>query len=83
MPAFWTEAHHIVPWWAGGRTEVNNGVCLCGLHHDLIEQGNWEITVRDGIPWFTPPDYIDPDRRPLRNSYWQTHIPPQTLRAPQ
>ncbi|MFT4468949.1 DUF222 domain-containing protein [Arthrobacter sulfonylureivorans] len=83
MPAFWTEAHHIVPWWAGGRTEVNNGVCLCGLHHDLIEQGNWNITVRDGIPWFTPPDYIDPDRQPLRNAYWQTHIPPQPLRTPQ
>ncbi|MFT4469216.1 DUF222 domain-containing protein [Arthrobacter sulfonylureivorans] len=79
MPAFWTEAHHIVPWWAGGRTEVNNGVCLCGLHHDLIEQGNWTITVRDGIPWFTPPDYIDPDRQPLRNTYWQTHIPPHRI----
>ncbi len=79
MPAFWTEAHHIVPWWAGGRTEVNNGVCLCGLHHDLIEQGNWEINVLDGIPWFTPPDYIDPDRQALRNTYWQTHIPPRPL----
>ncbi|MFT4469444.1 DUF222 domain-containing protein [Arthrobacter sulfonylureivorans] len=83
MPAFWTEAHHIVPWWAGGRTEVNNGVCLCGLHHDLIEQGTWNITVRDGIPWFTPPDYIDPDRQPLRNTYWQTHIPPQPRCTPQ
>ena len=79
MPAFWTEAHHIVPWWAGGRTEVNNGVCLCGLHHDLIEQGNWKINVLDGIPWFTPPDYIDPDRQPLRNTYWQTHVPPRPL----
>ncbi|UNK46809.1 HNH endonuclease signature motif containing protein [Arthrobacter sulfonylureivorans] len=82
MPAFWTEAHHIVPWWAGGRTDINNGVCLCSLHHDLIEQGNWEINVIDGIPWFTPPDYIDPDRRPLRNLYWQTHVPARPLRAP-
>ncbi|UNK46017.1 HNH endonuclease signature motif containing protein [Arthrobacter sulfonylureivorans] len=79
MPAFWTEAHHIVPWWAGGRTDINNGVCLCSLHHDLIEQGNWEINVIDGIPWFTPPDYIDPHRRPLRNTYWQTHVPPRGL----
>ncbi|MGM0928437.1 MAG: DUF222 domain-containing protein [Actinomycetota bacterium] len=84
MPAFWTEAHHIVPWWAGGRTDINNGVCLCILHHDLIEQGNWEINVLEGIPWFTPPDYIDPDRRPLRNSYWQTQVPvrPFQPRAP-
>ncbi|MEV7648149.1 DUF222 domain-containing protein [Arthrobacter sp. NPDC089319] len=83
MPAVWTEAHHIVPWWAGGRTDVNNGVCLCGLHHDLIEQGNWEINVLDGIPWFTPPDYIDPDRHPLRNTYWQTHIPPRPMASRQ
>ncbi|MGW6172064.1 DUF222 domain-containing protein [Arthrobacter sp. NPDC055138] len=83
MPAFWTEAHHIVPWWAGGRTDVNNGVCLCGLHHDLIEQGNWEINVLDGIPWFTPPAYIDPHRRLLRNTYWQTHIPPRPLASRQ
>ncbi|MGF9661535.1 DUF222 domain-containing protein [Arthrobacter crystallopoietes] len=75
MPAFWTEAHHIVPWWAGGHTSVSNGVCLCILHHDLIEQGNWTIKVAEGIPWFTPPAYIDPDRRPLRNAYWQTSLP--------
>ncbi|HXF02041.1 MAG TPA: DUF222 domain-containing protein [Arthrobacter sp.] len=80
MPALWTEAHHIVPWWAGGRTDVNNGVCLCGLHHDLIEQGNWEINVLKGIPWFTPPDYIDPRRKPLRNTYWQTQVPVRLLR---
>ncbi|WP_262105230.1 HNH endonuclease signature motif containing protein [Arthrobacter sp. Marseille-P9274] len=77
MPAFWTEAHHIVPWWAGGHTSVSNGVCLCILHHDLIEQGNWTIKVAEGIPWFTPPAYIDPDRRPLRNAYWQTSLPPR------
>jgi hypothetical protein len=79
MPAFWTEAHHIVPWWAGGHTRVSNGVCLCILHHDLIEQGNWTVKVTDGIPWFTPPAYIDPDRRPLRNKYWQTSLPPQPI----
>ena len=77
MPAFWTEAHHIVPWWAGGHTSVSNGVCLCILHHDVIEQGNWTIKVAEGIPWFIPPAYIDPDRRPLRNMYWQTSLPPR------
>jgi hypothetical protein len=77
VPAFWTEAHHIVPWWAGGHTSVSNGVCLCILHHDLIEQGNWTIKVAQGIPWFIPPAYIDPDRRPLRNMYWQTSLAPR------
>jgi hypothetical protein len=49
----------------------------------LIEQGNWEINVVEGIPWFTPPDYIDPDRQSLRNSYWQTHVPPRPLQPAQ
>ncbi|MGM0929019.1 MAG: DUF222 domain-containing protein [Actinomycetota bacterium] len=75
MPAVWCEAHHIVPWYRGGRTSVNNGVLLCIFHHDLVEQGDWEIVVDDGIPWFIPPGYIDPRRRRRRNRYWRTKVP--------
>ena len=75
MPAVWCEAHHIVPWYRGGRTSVNNGVLLCIFHHDLVEQGDWEIVVEDSIPWFVPPGYIDPQRRKRRNRYWRTKVP--------
>ena len=30
------EAHHIIPWWAGGRTELANLVLLCHHHHALV-----------------------------------------------
>jgi hypothetical protein len=72
MPAVWTEAHHIVPWWLGGKTRASNGCLLCIFHHDLIDEGDWEIVVEDGMPWFIPPAYVDPRRRRRRNRYWHT-----------
>ncbi|WP_146065700.1 HNH endonuclease signature motif containing protein [Arthrobacter pityocampae] len=69
VPAVWSEAHHITPWLAGGRTDVSNGCLLCSFHHRLVERGNWIIQVKHGVPWFTPPPYIDPDRTPRRNKH--------------
>nr|WP_231980457.1 HNH endonuclease signature motif containing protein [Tessaracoccus coleopterorum] len=31
------EAHHVVPWWAGGATTLGNLVLLCPKHHKLVE----------------------------------------------
>ena len=69
IPAVWTEAHHVTPWMDGGRTDISNGCLLCSFHHRLVEQGNWTIDVRNGIPWFTPPAYVDPRRVPRRNEH--------------
>ncbi len=69
IPAVWTEAHHITPWADGGPTDVSNGCLLCSFHHRLIEQGNWTIEVKDDIPWFIPPPYLDPRRVPRRNQH--------------
>ena len=27
-------------------------------------RGHWAVQMIDGLPWFTPPEWIDPDRRP-------------------
>jgi len=67
IPAAWAEAHHINPWQAGGGTDIANGVLLCGHHHRIIHRKCWNIEVRDGVPWFLPPDYVDPARTPRRN----------------
>ncbi|MFJ6003492.1 DUF222 domain-containing protein [Arthrobacter sp. NPDC092385] len=75
VPAVWTEAHHITPWAGGGRTNVSNGCLLCSFHHRLIERGNWTIEVERGIPWFTPPRYIDPDRTRRRNKHRELALP--------
>lgn len=68
------EAHHIVPWWSGGRTDLSNLALLCRHHHGLIEparygvRDQWEVRVAlDGLPEFIPPRRFDRDRRPVRN----------------
>lgn len=77
MPAPWTEAHHIKFWEKhNGCTSVHNGVLLCSYHHHLLHDENWKIEIQDGIPWFIPPRYIDPDQKPRRNRYRLAGTPP-------
>jgi hypothetical protein len=66
-PPEWTERHHITPWRQGGLTDIDNLCLLCDFHHDRIDTGGWTITMRDGVPWFTPPAWLDPEQRPRRN----------------
>ena len=60
------EAHHILPWWDRGDTDINNLVLVCNrCHHDLHDrgmvlrrsEGRWHIVSRDG-----PAPLPDPDR---------------------
>ena len=56
-------------WWTrGGPTDLDNLALACGRHHTEVHQETWEIQIRDGIPWVTPPSWIDRSRRPLRNA---------------
>ncbi|THJ68618.1 DUF222 domain-containing protein [Arthrobacter echini] len=71
VPATWCEAHHIVPWAAGGTTNIHDGVLLCSWHHHVLHEGQWSVEPVHGIPWFKPPKYLDPDRALRRNRYWQ------------
>ena len=45
-PAAWCEAHHIHHWTDGGPTNVDNGVLLCGRHHDRIHLHGHAITKK-------------------------------------
>ena len=77
-PPSWCEAHHITPWARGGGTDLTNGCLLCGYHHRLIHQGDWQIIMaEDWHPQVIPPDWIDPVRTPLRNSYWHPDWQPK------
>ena len=73
IPGPWTEAHHIRYWRQGGPTSTDNGVLLCSHHHHEVHKENWRIRVLAGVPWFVPPAYVDPDRVPLRNTYFRPH----------
>ncbi len=71
-PPGWCEAHHITPWARGGRTDLNDGVLLCGTHHRLVHGSGWEVRLAaDGLPEFVPPPHLDPGRRPRRNQRWR------------
>ena len=65
-PPSWCHIHHVKEWENGGATDVDNCVMLCRLHHRETHMGGWEIRIRDGIPEFLPPAWIDPERRPRR-----------------
>lgn len=57
------QAHHVVPWWQGGATDLDNTVLLCRHHHSLVEpdarsqpDSRWEVRMApDGIPEFLRP----------------------------
>ncbi|MGI8625234.1 MAG: HNH endonuclease, partial [Geodermatophilaceae bacterium] len=74
-PISWCEAHHILPWSEGGRTDRDNGVLLCGYHHRHIESDDWEVFIHAGRAWFRPPAWIDPEQTPILNPM---HHPPPT-----
>lgn len=67
-PVSWCECHHIVPWECGGETKLSNLAMLCRVHHRQIHSTEWICRIRDGLPEFIPPAWIDPERRPRRKA---------------
>jgi hypothetical protein len=37
-PPGWAQAHHILEWFLGGRTDLTNLALLCAYHHRLIDE---------------------------------------------
>jgi hypothetical protein len=67
-PVSWTECHHIIPWEHGGPTTLSNLVMLCRAHHRQIHSTEWTVRIRDGLPEFIPPRWIDPEQRARRRA---------------
>nr|WP_255426774.1 HNH endonuclease signature motif containing protein [Pseudonocardia sp. C8] len=65
-PPSWCEVHHIVPWEIDGPTALSNTVMVCKLHHRLLHHPGWIVRIRDGLPEFVPPRWIDPLQQPRR-----------------
>jgi hypothetical protein len=72
-PPEFCDAHHLKHWGDFGFTDDDNLALLCGHHHELIHHSPWEIYLgEDRMPWLRPPPWIDPERTPIRNTYWDT-----------
>ena len=75
------DRHHTQPWKAGGITSLALGVLLCCYHHRLAEpdplkpaEMQWQIHFdNNGNPWFTPPRFVDPSRRPRQHHRYRLH----------
>lgn len=67
-PAAWCEVHHIISWLLDGPTDLDNMCLLCRYHHRMFEQLGWEVFMEGDVPWWRPPAWIDPERKPVRNT---------------
>jgi 5-methylcytosine-specific restriction protein A len=67
-PVSWCEVHHIEQWELGGETKLSNVVMLCRVHHRQIHSTEWTVRIRDGLPEFIPPKWVDFEQRPRRRA---------------
>jgi hypothetical protein len=68
-PPEWCERHHIKEWIDGGLTNLDNLTLVCRFHHHNFASHGWTCTLNiDGLPEWTPPWWIDRDRRPIQNT---------------
>jgi len=52
VPAPWTEAHHVTPWFQDGTTDLHNAALLCGRHHTLVHRRRLSATATDmSVTW--------------------------------
>ncbi len=72
-PAAYCEAHHLTHWIEGTDTSLEDTGLYCGHHHTVIHAQGWVTELGpDGRPQLRPPAWIDPERTPIRNTYWIT-----------
>lgn len=52
VPATWCDAHHVVPWSRGGRSDLSNYALLCPRHHTWVHERELTATVTArGVTW--------------------------------
>jgi hypothetical protein len=67
--------HHITPWSQGGRTDIDNLTLVCKQHHRTFEKHQWRCEMRDGLPYWIPPAWCDPEQTPQHNRHWPDDEP--------
>lgn len=50
-----TQAHHVVWWNRGGRTDLDNLTLVCSFHHKLVHEFGWSLRLLGGrTRWYRP-----------------------------
>ena len=84
-PASYCEAHHIDPYAAGGRTDIDRGILLCRFHHMQLHHGGWRITreARQEFVLHSPTGVAKTltTRLALRRAFAHVDPPPPRFRA--
>jgi len=57
-----------------------NLTLVCGFHHREHRKRGWTSQMTDGIPYWRPPRWLDPNQTPRRNT--THHLPLQFRVAP-
>jgi hypothetical protein len=66
-PPAWCQPHHVIEWVRGGKTDIRNLTLLCGFHHREYKRLGWVCHMRGGLPYWTPPRWLDPTQTPRLN----------------
>ena len=70
-PAAWCELHHIKYWSKNGKTSIENGVMMCGHHHQALHAKMLQIERVNGEIRFKLHPMIDPAQEARKNYFWQ------------
>ena len=55
-PPDWCDAHHVIPWGAGGETKLTNAALLCARHHTIVHRDLLTAQVTTtGVTWNPTP----------------------------
>jgi hypothetical protein len=76
VPPEHCDLHHIEPWSDGGTTSVWNLGMFCPSEHRGADKGDFEVVMKNGVPWVKLAPFEDPEQLPRRNNHWQGEQPP-------
>ncbi|MFK5583499.1 HNH endonuclease signature motif containing protein [Serinicoccus sp. LYQ131] len=52
VPATWCDAHHVVHWARGGRSDLSNYALVCPRHHTFVHEHDHSATIDElGVRW--------------------------------
>ncbi len=71
VPPEHCEFCHIEAWADGGTTSVEGLTPGCTKHHHMFDAGEAKLVIHDGLPHVILPKYLDPEQKPVRNTYWR------------